>query len=69
MSKNKMTETHRKRHEQLDKILNELVRDFMEETVQYPAKWTITGLLEWSREQASPFETIDTVAVSKPENS
>jgi hypothetical protein len=63
------TELHRKHHEILDKMLNEVVRDFLEETKTNPINRTLSELLAWSHKQTLPDKTVDTIEPNEGENS
>jgi hypothetical protein len=49
--KAKMSDEHRKRHQQLHKALDELVADYIGETEALPSKTTILELINWSYKQ------------------
>jgi hypothetical protein len=63
------TETHRKRHEELHKHLDELVWDMVAQTNKLPNKTTVLELMEWSHLQTLSTETVATIAPKLYENS
>lgn len=46
-------EKHKQRHEELHKVLDELVADFINHTEKMPSKTTVMELMEWSYDQTN----------------
>jgi hypothetical protein len=47
------TDEHRRRHIELHRALDELMCDFMAQTMRVPSDTTVGELLQWSASQAS----------------
>jgi hypothetical protein len=46
-------EEHKQRHQELHKLLDELLADFIRHTGKLPSQTTVMELLEWSSQQTS----------------
>lgn len=60
MRKRTKRESHKKTHEILHQMFDELVADFIEHTGRLPSETTVMELIQWSHEQTkNPSEKAD----------